>query len=196
MLAEQLLPVQAPLNLVGLQGVPVLGHDAELVPQPSEIGGHASELGLATGGLLFGGRQALSGPAKVALGDLTRLPGLVAIGGHLVALLFDEVDGLAQVRQGGIEGLDLGAQLFRLGIDRLPFTGPAAARLLVTGQLGREALGERFDAREELPPMVDGLAERARQVRRVRHAPITPTGGMAGTSATFGPGRRFGPSRR
>src|ERR1700694_2644848 len=33
--------------------------------------------------------------------------------------------------------------------------------------------------------MVDGIAERAGQLRRVRHAPITVVGGMAGTLANF-----------
>jgi hypothetical protein len=35
--------------------------------------------------------------------------------------------------------------------------------------------------------VVDGFAERAGQVRRVRHAPITPGCGGAGTLAIFGP---------
>jgi hypothetical protein len=36
--------------------------------------------------------------------------------------------------------------------------------------------------------VVDRFAERAGQVRRVRHAPITAGGGGAGASAIFGPG--------
>src|SRR5205807_2998774 len=126
--------------------------------------------------------------------SLPRLPELLTVGRHLVALLLDAVNRLAKVRYGGVQGLDLGAELFRLSVDGLPLAGPAAARLFVAGQFGRQGLGKRFDAREELPPVVDGFAERAGQVRRVRHAPITPGCGGAGTLATFGPVAGWAPT--
>ncbi len=192
LLGEHFFAVQAPLDLIGLECIAICRHDSELLAQPGQIGRDAGDLGLAPGGLLLSGRQPVTRTAQLSLGRPDRLPRLVTVGGDLVALLLDAMDCLADVRQARVQGLDLGAKLVRFGVDRLPFAGPPPGRLFVAGQFGRQRLGERFDAREELPPVIDGFAERAGEVRRVRHAPITVGCHAAGTLAIFGSGRRFG----
>ena len=62
---EELLAVQAPLNLVGLERIAVFGDDRQLVAQPGQIGRDGGQLGLT--------------PASFQLGSLPRLPELLTV---------------------------------------------------------------------------------------------------------------------
>src|SRR5216683_3202199 len=168
-LGEQALTVEAPLDLIRLQRVPIAGDHLEL----------------------------LTVAGRFRPGRLSRLPRLVAvgrrrvtIGGGLLALLPRSVQLALELRQAlalgsdrFVDGPERRAQPVLFVLDGLPFGGPLTGRILMACELGPECLGHRFDAREELPPLGNGVAERAGQVRRVRHAPITAGTPEAGASA-------------
>src|SRR6266516_850220 len=144
-LAKHSLAVEAPLDLVRLQSVAVMGDHLELLAQAGEFRCTADQLGLQSGRLPLGGFDGLASPVTVCRGRVT-------IRGGLVALLPCRVEFPLELRQA------------------LALRGDG---LLMAGELGAERLRHRFEAREELPPVGNGVAQRAGQVRRVRHDPIT-----------------------
>jgi len=112
---QELLPVKAPLDLLGLECVAVRGHHPQLLAESGNVGGRRRQL---------------------ALRCFAPLPGLIAIVGDLVALLLDPVDRLPQFRQRRVDGLQLLAGPPVLVLERLPLARPLAAGLLVGGQFG------------------------------------------------------------
>ena len=201
-LGQQAFAVEPPLDLVRLQRVPVPGDHAKLVTKAGRVGGARRHLGMKSAGHLLGRLQLLADAGHLPLGYLDGLAGPVAVGGGqvpsgggLLALPPHGLQFLLELRQpaalGGdrlVDGPQRLAEPVLFGLDRLPFGGPLAAGFLMAGEFDRERLGHRFHAREKLPPLVDSFAERAGQVRRVRHAPITAGGARAGTSIRFRPG--------
>ena len=144
-LGKHSLAVEAPLDLVRLECIAVACNHLELVAQASKFRGSAGQLGLQSAGLPLGPLDGLPSPVAVCRGCITIRRGLVALLPRRVQLPLELRQALALRGDG----------------------------FLVMGELGAERLRHRFEARQELPPLGNGVAERAGEVGRVRHAPIT-----------------------
>src|ERR1700681_647355 len=109
-------------------------------------------------------------------GLLARLPRRIEVAlelGEALSLLTDRV----------IEGQERGTKPVLFVFDGLPLGGPLPGGLLMACELRAQRRGHRLEAREELPPLGNGVAKRAGKLWRVRHAPITAGGAGAGASA-------------